>query len=566
MSSFHDTVELERAFLRAVTSGIIMARTYINQGREEMFTSDPRRFIFAIAVMTLNESNSLLSKQIYEYEVSSRLGENDAADFIGEWNMIDGVASYDSPEVLLAKIRDAEIGRRALRLSENVVDMLTKGNIKDAVSFLKREAMMIGGGPKDDRPVIPLSDISIRLKLYQDRKENPEKYQGLKIGFKTFDQWTGGLFPGELTLIAGVTGLGKSTLCRSIAKGIVTLNGAKNVLHVANEEYLEQVQYKYDALFMGIPYTDFKYARLTDDALDRWQKQMQKGMQESGMGQIFTKEVPAFTDVSLVEQQYRILENRGIPIHAIIIDHLPHVKPIQQSWGENDERFKAAADCKELARSLRVPVVTPTQAATEVEKKQAKGQRASKMDVYGSKGQVHVANTFLIITYKGTDDTQQDIPDYLRDVYWLCDAKKNRDGPPFYFMAKHQVKDGQVTEIADPSKKPSKEAKDGVEKALNEAEGTGKPPVAKTASVVDQTPVVLNTGLRDAQMDYVEAIDGDGDNEDVPSVSGQEVQGIDSVISEAEQDTVKERPESANSAPKSLMDRIRASKIAIPGV
>jgi hypothetical protein len=242
------------------------------------------------------------------------------------------------------------------------------------------------------------------------------------------------------------------------------------------------------------------------------------------------------------------------------------VKPIQQSWGENDERFKAAADCKELARSLRVPVVTPTQAATEVEKKQAKGQRASKMDVYGSKGQVHVANTFLIITYKGTDDTQQDIPDYLRDVYWLCDAKKNRDGPPFYFMAKHQVKDGQVTEIADPSKKPSKEAKDGVEKALNEAEGTGKPPVAKTASVVDQTPVVLNTGLRDAQMDYVEAIDGGGDNEDVPSVSGQEVQGIDSVISEAEQDTVKERPESANSAPKSLMDRIRASKIAIPGV
>jgi hypothetical protein len=125
MSSFHDTVDLERAFLKAVTSSVIMARTYIHQGREEMFTSDPRKFIFVLATMSLNDVNSLLTRQVYEYEVRSR--SIDEADFIGEWNMIDGVSSSDSPEALLAKIKDAETGRKALRLSEDAIDLLSKG-------------------------------------------------------------------------------------------------------------------------------------------------------------------------------------------------------------------------------------------------------------------------------------------------------------------------------------------------------------------------------------------------------------------------------------------------------
>jgi replicative DNA helicase len=568
MSSFHDTVDLERAFLKAVTSSVIMARTYIHQGREEMFTSDPRKFIFVLATMSLNDVNSLLTRQVYEYEVRSR--SIDEADFIGEWNMIDGVSSSDSPEALLAKIKDAETGRKALRLSEDAIDLLSKGRIKEAVAFLKREAMMIGGGDKSDRPMVALSDMTIRMNLYKDRLENPEKYQGLKIGFPTFDKFTGGLFPGELTLIAGVTGLGKSTLCRAIARNIVTLNPGKNVLHIGNEEYLEQIQYKYDALFMGVPYSDFKQAKLSDEALDRWQKFMQKGMQESGIGQIFVKEVPAFTDVSLVEQQFRILENRGIPIHAIVIDHLPHVKPIEESWGENDERFKAAVDCKELARALRIPVITPTQAATEVEKKQTAGKRAGKLDVYGSKGQVHVANTFLIITYRGTDDTQQNVEDYLRDVFWLCDAKKNRDGPPFYFMAKHRVKDGFVEEIADPSKKPHKEATDVVDALVKEAEGQDKALAATASPAASKAPSDLNTGLRDAQMEFVEAIEGNLEGEDeVQAVSGLEAQGIDSILSEAAGEVGNGEinpPIPEPDAPISMRDKLRAAKIPIPGV
>jgi len=536
MASFNDTLDLERAYLKAITSSVIMARTYLHQGREEYFTSTPRQLIFALASLALSESNTLLTRAVYEYEVGSRLSDQDFPSYVGEWNMIDGVTSFDAPEAILGKLKDAETGRNALRLSESVVEMLSKGQIQDAVSFLKREAMLIGG-QKEDRPLAELTDFAPRLAMIRDKQQNPMKYMGLKTGFKTFDEQTGGLFPGELTLIAGITGLGKSTMCRSLARGITTLNGAKNVLHVANEEYLEQVQHKYDAVFTGIPYQDFKFAKISDAEIERWQKYMQEDMKAAGRGQIFIKEVAAFTDVSLIEQQYRLLENKGIPIHAIIIDHLPHVKPIQQAWGENDERAKAATDCKELARWLRVPVITPTQAATDVEKKTNQGKRAGKMDVYGSKGQIHVANTFLIITYAGTDDTQVLVPDYLRDVYWLCDAKKNRDGAPFNFNAKHEVKIGRVTENDDQRKKPgtaeAKAVNDAVKDAVKDLGTTVKPTAVPVVPVLP----VASTGLRDRSMEFAEAIDGaiEGEDDEAPGISSQEDQEIEKAMKDAEE-------------------------------
>ena len=581
MASFNDTVDIERAFLKAMVNGIVMARMYLHQAKEDMFTSEERKFIFALAEVSLSDSNSLLTRAVFEYEVGARLDDKIAVNFLSEWELVDGMQSFDAPEAILSKLKDADLGRKTLAVSEDIVEMLKNGKVQDAAAYLKRQAMLLGGS-KTDRPMVNLSDTKARTALIHDKKAHPDQYKGIKIGFPTFDKYTGGLFPGELTLIAGITGLGKSTMCRMIAKGITDpiLNpGGKNVLHIANEEYLEQVQYKYDAAMTGIPYHDFKKAEITDENLDRWQKYMQEGMKSAGRGQIFVKEVAAFTDTSLIEQAYRILENRGIPIHVIIIDHLPHVKPIQQAWGENDERAKAAADCKELARWLRLSVVTPTQAATEVEKKTTSGKRAGKMDVYGSKGQIHVANTFMIIQYKGTDDTQVNLQDYERDVFWFCDAKKNRDGAPFNFIAKHYVNTGIVIEIPDPAKKPSKEANKEVEKALKDAEKPGAP--AKTVapkSVPEVSPIPSKTGIRDESMKFVEALESDGEDEDdgeeKAPLSSVEDQGISDLLVEAagEKSSVGhpgEVVEVVNEAPKArkgYLGAIQAKKVQLGGV
>lgn len=449
MAGFADTIELERSLLKALTTSELLAKTYIGGVTEDLFTSLPRKFIFGLAKQSLVENGSLLTKRVYIYGVGSRFDKSKLGPFVAEWTLVEGVADYDPPETIIAQLKLAKTGREILRISEDAIAKLQQGDVEGAVAEIKTRSLSLNGGV-EVRHSKPLSDITDRLQLIENKINHPELFAGLKTGFDKFDKVTGGLFPGELTLLAGVTGLGKSTMCKAIARNIITLNPGKNVLHVANEEYEAQVQYKYDATFTGIPYYKFKNPQyMATEELEQWEEYMKRGIHEGGRGEIYPFEVPAFTDVTLVEQEYRYLENKGIKIDCIIIDHLPHIKPIQQAWNENDELKKAAADCKELARMLQVPLIVPTQAATEVEEKQMKGKRASKLDVYGSKGQVHVANTFVILTYKGTDDRQSHLKPEDRDVIWLVDCKKNRDGKAFCFEAIHHVNTGVVEEISD---------------------------------------------------------------------------------------------------------------------
>jgi len=419
--------------------------------REHHFTSSERQYIYGLLLETFHTNRSLLTKKVFEYEIGARIDDKERTYFIGEWNTIEAVTTTEPAEVLIQKLDEAHVGRELSRIGDEVDGFLEKGQINEALAHLKQNAVSVSI-EGEDRPVVDLTDTHDREKTILDKKNHPEKYRGLKIGFEMADRASGGqfLFPGELTLIAGVTGTGKSTLVRQIQKNVVVLNPGVNVLHIANEEYQEQVEHKFDALFTEIPYLDFKTGDITPENMARWKQYMQDWKEgKVSYGRVFIKEVPAFTDVTLAEQAYRELEGNGVKIGLITIDHLPHIKPIQQAWGENDERFKAAADCKELARWLKLPVVVPTQAATVVEGKQQKGKRAGKLDVYGSKGQVHVANNFIIITDKGKAPDQEHLPEWQRDVIWLLDAKKTRDGPPWWFKARHIVKYGRVEATDD---------------------------------------------------------------------------------------------------------------------
>ncbi len=480
MSSFDYTLEIERALLKTMISSQMMCRAHLPTLRTELFSNAQRKFILTTAQSVFATSRDILSKIVFEYEVGVKIDKSDAVHFISEWNMIEGMDVTESPEVLISKLEEANTGRKVLQLNSDLLLLLEQGQIQEAVTHLKQVSVNLGNNT-EARQLVNLTDYEKRKQTIIDKRLHPEKYMGIKTGFPTFDLRTGGLFKGELTLVAGITGVGKSTLVKQIERGIVTLNPGKNVLHIANEEYQEQVEHKFDAGFTGIPYLDFKLARITDEDLDKWEKSMKNWK----YGNIYLKEVPAFTDVTLVEQAFYELQNRGIQIDVIVIDHLPHVKPIMKAWDPNDELKKAASDCKEIAKSLQVACVVPTQAATVVASKQEKGKRAGQMDVYGSKGQIHVANTFLIITEQGKDDTQDDREEWERDVFWMCDVKKNRDGGKFWFRAKHHVRIGKIEEVADSGvsnvvnevlqagEAALKEAEDLYEKVLEKQEQEG---------------------------------------------------------------------------------------------
>lgn len=498
MAGFNDTMELERSILNLLLKGKMLLRQYATKLKPEFFVSKERKLIRELIVRTYQTSKGPLTKDIFDYDVKSRIPDKDAHFYEMEWNLIVGMTVTAEADVIIDRLSKAEKGRQLLDAIEQSADMIEKGRIDEAGHHIKT-AMAKMAEHRGSPPVVELTDYRHRLDVIMDKKAHPEKYLGIKTGFKKFDDQTGGLFPGELTLVSGITGLGKSTVLKQIETGIAKCNKDKNVLHICNEEHLLQVETKFDAQVTGIPYKAFKLATITDEEIEKWKKVMEVDLKQPGLGRVFIKEVAAFTDVTVIEEVINELENKGIKIHVVIIDHLPHVKPIEEAWGEYDEQGKAAADCKELARAYHIAVVTATQAATVVEEKQTKGRRAGKMDVYGSKEQVHVSNTSIAITLTGKDETQTDRPEWERDVYWLVDIKKNRDGATFTFNAKHHVRYGFVEEMPDEkkevheaSKAAAKEEEEHQKKAgKSKKKGQDAVPDAQQAPVT--TPVSEST-------------------------------------------------------------------------
>lgn len=531
MASFTQTRDLERSLIKLLTGSQMLARLHMNKVKAAWFTSPERTFIVSSMMEVMSNSKAVLTRQVFEYMVGAKVPDSEKSSYISEWNFIEALTTNENMDVLVSKLDEARVGQEVLGMAEEVAELLEQGRVADALSALKMKAVTISGDV-ETRPIVEITDYERRLQLIRDKQAHPEKYKGYRTGFDTFDRATGGIYKNELLLLAGITGLGKSTLVKQLCSNLVLFNKGLNVLHIANEEHQEQVESKYDANLSGVHYANFKSAEITEEEIDKWtgkMKRMKEKAEEGSYGRIFTREVAAFTDATLIEQTYRELENQGIKIDVIVIDHLPHLKPIQQAWGENDERAKAASDCKELARSLHVAVVVPTQAATEVEEKQNKGRRAGKLDVYGSKGQIHVANTFIIITSKGPDGSQvlgKDIKeDWERDVFWMADCKKNRDGAPFWFYAKHFVKNGRVVEVHedDMNKAQSQTAEDKKEEdeAIDDVIGEVEKEYKKEAKSVGDGAGEVDRSIDDALEESDESVDGPKTAQDEPQGDGE---------------------------------------------
>ena len=443
--SFSDTETLERSLLKLLTNSAIICRRHMHQIEAKWFTKSSRRFIFKCIQNCFHEHNTNLTESIYKYDLGCEIEVSEHKTYLGEWNIIRNLDVSEPVDVLLDRIEEANIGKKLTDDLEIIATRLENGDIDGATEIFKKRALSIKP-EKENQPIVNVFDFKHRRKLIDDKKSHPEKYAGIKTGFRTFDSRTGGLHPKELTVYAATAGLGKSTIAKQIAFGIICANPNKNVLFITNEESQIQVETKFDALITEYPYLQYKFASIEGEELENWQNKLTAFDKMPNMGKIFVKEVPQYTNVTLIEQAYRELEMQGTTVDVIIIDYLKHLMPVQKAWDLNEERAQAASDCKQLAKDLKVSVITPTQASTEVAKKQEGGKRASQYDVYGSKGVVHVANTFFMITYKGRTDFPNR-EDWEQDVFWLIDIKKNRDGPMFCFPVKHFVDYGKVVEV-----------------------------------------------------------------------------------------------------------------------
>lgn len=93
------------------------------------------------------------------------------------------------------------------------VDKQKQQGLVDSVRHTMNGAIEILGNLTPEQRVSTLrQDIDIFRQEYLDRRDNPQRAFGMTWGIPQLDQVTKGIFPGELAVIAGFAGEGKTTM------------------------------------------------------------------------------------------------------------------------------------------------------------------------------------------------------------------------------------------------------------------------------------------------------------------------------------------------------------------
>ena len=172
---------------------------------------------------------------------------------------------------------------------------------------------------------------------FEDRKINPDKYAGLKLGFPSLDSFMGGLLPTTVSILMSPPKGFKSALAMNICRNIAK-NGGYCVIH-ANEGTANLFYQRYAAMELSIPLSHIRDNIMTPIEESRWIQFITavKEGKHKVLNNIYFDEVPvALSSPAFIEERLKKLQEGGKKVSLVVVDHFGRMtsttKTDMQDW------------------------------------------------------------------------------------------------------------------------------------------------------------------------------------------------------------------------------------------
>ena len=425
------TAICERHLLSYFVHDLEQLSVYCSKIQPKMFTTQERAWIYTAIRRNFNECHSLTSYDMFMVEMNQTLDEHQeklGVSIMKELDIIFKEKPTEDIKLILLKMEESNVANDLTVAMQETYGHLTQGQVHEALDKFKSAVLRINFTDNKEKTTGIFGDCDSWLQDIVARRNEPDKYAGLKTGFRRFDKETGGLYPAELTMFFGLPGKGKSTVLKNICHR-VALSG-KNVLFIHNEENQRQVETKFASMISGIPGWKFKRGKFTDEEYAKVSAILHH---KGTSGEIYRRFINQGVEAFVIERIFNELKNQGVEISLICVDYLDLMGAPGQTFSEWDEQAKITNSLKQLAINCNVPVLTCTQASIEAVKQEKKDNPFLNVDeVYGAKAKVHTANTIIGIVNKTATNNVQERPLSEQNIHKLifC-VRKNRDGACF---------------------------------------------------------------------------------------------------------------------------------------
>lgn len=226
------------------------------------------------------------------------------------------------------------------------------------------------------------------LEFIHVARQSDRLIHGLPTGFLDLDMLTTGFQPGDLVVVAGRAGVGKTGFMLSVAVNLAfKMEVPVAIFSLETSKF--QLALRMLSILSGVPLRNLRMGFLSDEV---WSDVVLVGT-ELAESPIYIEDSPRLTTAELREKSKRLREEKGIEV--VFVDYLQLLKGPFVRATRQEEVAEISMELKALARELNIPVVALSQLSRQAE--QRKDKRPQLVDLRDS-GQIEeVADIVLFI-------------------------------------------------------------------------------------------------------------------------------------------------------------------------
>jgi len=437
------SIELERVVLSALLTDSSVASQVVDQLSEGMFYSESNREIFS-AVRSLYNRNQPIDMLTVSQEITRTGAVHAQTWMIADLASI--IVSTANIEAHARMLTEKHISREIIRVGvESVTEAMSEES--DAIELLdktERDVYAIGHQVtrKDARKVGEY--MPELLKRIETATEN-KGITGIETGIRQFDRHTGGLQGGELYIMAGRPGMGKTALMMTWALNIAMTGIPVGVFSL--EMTAEEISMRLMASVSGTSGADMKMGKVGDFA------PLMDAANTLTSIPLYIDDEGAQSAASIRSRARRLVQKCGCRV--IMLDYLQKMAAPPEYKGQREAEVNHNVQAlKNVAKELKIPFVCLSQLSRSVETRGG-SKRPMLSDLRESGAIEQEADMVLFLwrpEYYGITQTD-DGP--IQPGYVECDIAKFRHGPTTTIPMQFHGKTTTFTDIDIPAPEAS---------------------------------------------------------------------------------------------------------------
>lgn len=216
-----------------------------------------------------------------------------------------------------------------------------------------------GSGPQSINPILTKA-----LSRIEELFESGDRITGLTTGFKDLDDWTSGMQPADLIIVAGRPSMGKTTFAMNIVENALLSSGAP-ILVFSMEMPADAIVMRMLSSLGRIDQTRMRSGRLEEDDWPRLTSAVSLLKDKP----LYIDDTPGLSPTEMRSRARRVARENDGKLGLIMADYLQLMRVPGSTEGRTAEISEISRSLKGLAKELSCPVVALSQLNRSLEQR-----------------------------------------------------------------------------------------------------------------------------------------------------------------------------------------------------